>query len=248
MSHFSSYNYYYHDIGKKWEGALTYEKMLLTVKTSKPYRGSNGTAFPMGYREYSDRHFRICEDGSFRIYYSNRLGIDEILKKEKTEGVGCNFDHIHLATVYPDNTVEINQTLHQGTVNYMSSALGYWFQYCGARGGTIAWTNAARHMHPIFKGLRLYLDPAKKHTGDAAISYKVFQRVVNRKLANEAFKKYEEFVKIAPVMTKSMTKQGILETMNDLISEGLYNKQIYTEGTPNVEKLVVAKRYVDALC
>jgi len=48
MSNFNSYNYYYHDIGTKWQGALTYEKMLLTTKTSKPYRGSNGTAFPMG--------------------------------------------------------------------------------------------------------------------------------------------------------------------------------------------------------
>ena len=48
MSHFNSYNYYYHDIGKKWEGALTYEKMLDDTKKSKPYRSSNGTAFPMG--------------------------------------------------------------------------------------------------------------------------------------------------------------------------------------------------------
>ena len=250
MSYFDSYNYYYYDIGKKWEGALTYEKMLDDTKKSKPYRSSNGTAFPMGWREYSDRHFRIREDGSFRIYYGNRLGVDEVLEKAKRlEGeFGNTAEHMHLATVYPDNTVEINQTLHQGTVNYMSGALGYWFQFCGARGGTIAWTNAAKHMHPIFKGSRLHLDPAKKHTGEMATPYRVFQKRVNRKLANEAFKKYEEFVKVAPIMTKAMTKQGILETMNDLVSEGLYNKQIFTEGIPNVEKLVVAKRYVDALC
>jgi hypothetical protein len=233
-------SWYYSDIQSKWGGALTHEKMLLVTKTSKPYRGSNDTAFPMGWRDYSDRHFRIQPDGSFRIYYGNRLGIDEVVAKNERD--------LSLATVYPDNTVEINQTLHQGTVNYMSGALGYWFQFCGARGGTIAWTNAAKHMHPIFKGSRLHLDPAKKHTGEMATPYRVFQKRVNRKLANEAFKKYEEFVKVAPIMTKAMTKQGILETMNDLVSEGLYNKQIFTEGIPNVEKLVVAKRYVDALC
>jgi hypothetical protein len=43
-------SWYYSDIQSKWGGALTHEKMLLVTKTSKPYRGSNDTAFPIsGY-------------------------------------------------------------------------------------------------------------------------------------------------------------------------------------------------------
>ena len=248
-----SYGYggIFNDVKQVWQGGLTYDKMVERTKTIKPYRGGLSNAYPMGWREYSRRHFRANKDGSFSIYYKNRETVDVVESGNFKEGWDKEsmikwVDHAHLATVYPDNTFEIRQHLGQGDSTYMSEALGYWFQSCGARGGTIAW-NKAGHMHPIFKGMRLHLDPAKKALGETLTPYTVFQRRVNRKLASEALGKYEEFLKVAPVMTGAMSKDGIMETIKDLVSEKKFVKEL---GAVNMahhfEKLVQSHRLVDA--
>jgi hypothetical protein len=130
----------------------------------------------------------------------------------------------------------------------MSEALGYWFQSCGARGGTIAW-NKAGHMHPIFKGMRLHLDHAKKVMGETVTPYTTFQRRVNRKLAQEALGKYDHFLKVAPVMIGAMHQDGLLETMRDLVQEGIFNKKEPSESSmSHFDKLVQSHRLVDAAC
>ena len=69
-----SYGYggIFNDVKQVWAGGLTYDKMVERTKTIKPYRGGLSNAYPMGWREYSPRHFRANKDGSFSIYYKNR--------------------------------------------------------------------------------------------------------------------------------------------------------------------------------
>jgi len=243
----------FNDVRQVWAGGLTYDKMVERTKTIKPYRGGVGNAYPMGWREYSRRHFRANKDGSFSIYYKNRESVDVVESGNFKEGWDKEsltkwVDHCHLATVYPDNTFEIRQHLGQGDSTYMSEAFGYWFQSCGARGGTIAW-NKAGHMHPIFKGMRLHLDHAKKVMGETVTPYTTFQRRVNRKLANEALGKYDHFLKVAPVMIGAMHQDGLLETMRDLVQEGIFNKKEPNDSSMvHFDKLVQSHRLVDAAC
>ena len=250
-----SYGYggIFNDVTQVWQGGLTYDKMVERTKSVKPYRGGLSNAYPMGWREYSRRHFRANKDGSFSIYYKNRETVDVVESGNFKEGWDKEsmtkwVDRQHLATVYPDNTFEIRKHLGQGDSTYMSEAFGYWFQSCGARGGTIAW-NKAGHMHPIFKGMRLHLDPAKKVLGETVTPYITFQRRVNRKLANEALGKYDHFLKVAPVMIGAMHQDGLLETMQDLSNEGIFNKKEPNESSMvHFDKLVQSHRLVDAAC
>lgn len=244
------YSSVFNDIKNVWAGGLTYDKMVERTKTIKPYRGGLGNAYPMGWREYSRRHFRANKDGSFSIYYKNREQVDVVESGNFKEGWDKEsmtkwVDRAHLATVYPDNTVEIRQSLGQGDSTYMTEAFGYWFQMCSARGGTIAW-NRKGHMHPIFKGMRLYLDPAKKVLGETATPYTVFQRRVNRKLANEALAKYDHFLNVAPVMVRAMDKNGIMETIKDLVDEKTFDRENHQSSMANFEGLVASHRLVDA--
>lgn len=251
-----SYGYggIFHDVKQVWAGGLTYDKMVERTKTIKPYRGGLDNAYPMGWRQYSRRHFRANKDGSFSIYYKNRESVDVVESGNFKEGWDREsltkwVDRQHLATVYPDNTFEIRQHLGQGDSTYMTEAFGYWFQSCGARGGTIAWSPQGKAMHPIFKGLRLHLDSDKKVSGETVTPYTVFQRRVNRKLANEAIAKYDQFLNVAPVMVGAMSKDGLLETMRDLVDEGLFNKKEPNESSmSHFDKLVQSHRLVDAAC
>jgi hypothetical protein len=208
----------------------------------------------MGWRQYSRRHFRANKDGTFSIYYKNRETVDVVESGNFKEGWDKEsmirwVDHAHLATVYPDNTFEIRHPLGQGDSTYMTEALGYWFQFCGARDGTIAWSPQGKAMHPIFKGLRLHLDSDKKVSGETVTPYTTFQRRVNRKLANEAIAKYDQFLNVAPVMVGAMSKDGLLETMRDLVDEGLFNKKEPNESSmSHFDKLVQSHRLVDAAC
>jgi hypothetical protein len=247
-----SYGYgnIFNDVSQVWAGGLTYDKMVERTKTIKPYRGGLSNAYPMGWREYSRRHFRANKDGSFSIYYKNRESVDVVESGNFKEGWDKEsltkwVDHCHLATVYPDNTFEIRQHLGQGDSTYMSEAFGYWFQSCGARGGTIAW-NRVGHMHPIFKGMRLHLDPEKKRSGETVTPYTTFQRRVNRKLAQEALGKYDEFLKVAPVMTGAMSKEGIMETIKDLVNDKTFDRKNPETAMANFERLVQSHRLVDA--
>ena len=240
----------FNDIKQVWQGGLTYDNMVERTKTIKPYRGGLSNAYPMGWREYSRRHFRANKDGSFSIYYKNRESVDVVESGNFKEGWDKEsmtkwVDRQHLATVYPDNTFEIRHHLGQGDSTYMTEAFGYWFQSCGARGGTIAWTNKG-HMHPIFKGMRLHLDPAKKALGETLTPYTVFQRRVNRKLANDALAKYQEFLKVAPVMTGAMDRNGIMETIKDLVDEKIFDRGDPQSSMTNFEELVASHRLVDA--
>jgi hypothetical protein len=101
-------------------------------------------------------------------------------------------------------------------------------------------------MHPIFKGMRLHLDHAKKVMGETVTPYTTFQRKVNRKLASEALGKYEEFLKVAPVMTGAMSKDGIMETIKDLVNDKTFDKKNREESMANFDKLVQSHRLVDA--
>jgi len=247
-----SYGYggIFNDVKQVWAGGLTYDKMVERTKSLKPYRGGLNNAYPMGWREYSRRHFRANKDGSFSIYYKNRESVDVVESGNFKEGWDREsltkwVDRQHLATVYPDNTFEIRHHLGQGDSTYMTEALGYWFQLCSARGGTIAW-NRAGHMHPIFKGMRLHLDPDKRKLGETVTPYTVFQRRVNRKLANEALAKYDEFLKVAPVMTNAMSKDGIMETIKDLVNDKTFDRKDPQSSMANFDKLVQSHRLVDA--
>ena len=127
-----SYGYgnIFNDVSQVWAGGLTYDKMVERTKTVKPYRGGLNNAYPMGWREYSRRHFRANKDGSFSIYYKNRESVDVVESGNFKEGWDREsltrwVDRQHLATVYPDNTFEIRHHLGQGDSTYMTEALGY---------------------------------------------------------------------------------------------------------------------------
>lgn len=212
---------------------ISYEKLKKQIETTKPYRGSKD-AYPLGYREYSDRHFRAREDGTFDIFYCDRTKRDALEKGEIEAGwVGRR----HLATLHPNNDLEFVNTTYMGDNLLMTRLSGAHVQHCRGMGGTIL--KSRGFPHPVFQNMRYNLT-----THEVVTPYKVFQGAVNRKATAEMMQRYEEFIKVAPIMISQLDEGGVRQTIDDLDKQfGLKNRVGFF---PDVIELVEKKHYVDA--
>jgi hypothetical protein len=222
----------FYDISK-----ISYESLANQVKNSKPYRNS-GNAYPLGYREYSARHFRALEDGSFSIWYLHREFSDKIQIGGVTEGWWR--DKKPLGVVRPDNSFEFTTEngLHQGENTLLSELLGVYIHQVKDKGGAVMSTGDGEY--PIFTGLRFDIGTKKPLT-----QFTVVQPTLNRKRSNEHMKQYKEFLDVYPMFIKAMNDKAALDVVKDLYDQ--YNKFYGAEFNDQTLKEVVDKKhYVDA--
>jgi len=205
---------------------MNYANMVERAK--KPYRGSNAT--PLGYREYSARHFRpLQNEEGFALYYRHR----EVLDNVKDLDLGIAF-----AIVRPDNTIEFNNPTSAQSENMMlRRILSAPVYHEKTRGGTCIRVhhNERSTMHPMFKGLRIDMDTLKEHK-----PYELYIKTISRKVAVEYLKQYDEFKVASLTMFNSMNADGV----NDLLTELRLNKKDHND---TFFECFEKKHYVDAL-
>jgi hypothetical protein len=217
---------------------VNYAQLIDSVSKTKPYAGTTNV-YPLGAREYSDRHMRLQEDGSFVCFYSNRKQVDEISKGQKEEKSW----HKKFATIYPDNTIEFERpTNHMGENMILRRMLGGNVCHEQARGGMVFKFHQSADkvvMHPIFNGLRVNLS-----TQESTVPYILNIKKLNQKKAKEYLAQYGNFRNIAKVMIDPMSDEGIRETLMDLKEE--FKDSIYIMPKTLVVKLLDQRRVVDA--
>ena len=228
-----------------------YENFMLQRRTQSPYQGTNNV-YPLGARRYSARHWRYREDtGQVDIFYVNRQARDKFEKGEHEARSTTWLEKRHLATVYPDNTAEIISTQGFGDNTLLSVVFGAHICQSAKHGGTIL-RNRKGELHPLFKGQRFKMD-----TFECVTPYEVFQRRVNRKLATQAMKEYDEFINLSGILIDPMDGKGLWETAQYLMSlkqtvdtggryAVVHNAFPYRKLDETFFELIGKKHYVDA--
>ena len=238
----------YHDIHKTNYASLKHKE-----KVCPAYRSSD--ARPIGWRDYSARHFRPLKDeDGFALYYGNRRAVDEIIKKGT--GVATRLSHTQFAIVRADNSIEFLRDTGLMSENLLlQNLLSSGVYHSKAHGGTIikqsvenprvyeylskrdmSGTTYSYKMHPMFAGLRLNMD-----TLEAMTPYEFYRRKLNRVQAKSYLEQFEETKKTGIVMLKAMTHNGINDLIKDIRNtpHSEYSKKFY-EAVDN-------KYYLDAL-
>ena len=180
----------------------TFKDVREIVAHTKPYRGSTNV-YPLGDRRYSDRTFVFKDD-----HIVIRYGAAEVLK------------------FHEDDSIEFTRDSYWGGMNMMLSAFLYpKVVKCNVRmGGDIIKGDDA--MHPIFKGLRVYLSDLKLHpTVTYNYRYKTLDRVKTkalRKQWEERFKTIKAFFLVgdSEQMVKEAKSLECRTSMQDLTLEG----------------------------
>ena len=222
----------FYDISK-----ISYESLANQVKNSKPYRGS-GNAYPLGYREYSARHFRALDDGSFSIWYMHREILDAVIKGEEVNA--WYTDKKPLGIVRPDNSFEFTTQngLHQGENTLLSELLGVYIHQVKDKGGAVMSTGDGEY--PIFTGLRFDIETKKPLT-----QFEVVQPTLNRKRSNEHMKKYKEFLDVYPMFIKAMNDKTAVGVIKDLYEQyDRFHGAKFNDKT--LKEVVDKKHYADA--
>jgi hypothetical protein len=205
---------------------MNYANMVERAK--KPYRGSNAT--PLGYREYSARHFRpLQNEEGFALYYRHREVLDDVKDPDNKKA---------FAIVRPDNTIQFNNpTSAQSENMILRRILSAPVHHEKARGGTciMVHQNERSTMHPMFRGLRIDMDTLKEHK-----PYELYIKTISRKVAVEYLKQYDEFKVASLTMFNSMNADGVNDLLTELRSNKKYHNDYFFEC---FEK----KHYVDAL-
>ena len=181
------------------------------VNQGAPYARTTNV-FPLGSRRYSSRHFRVRDDGRVDIYYAHRTTVDDY-ERGKLNYDASWLERRLIASVYPDDTVEF-KNLGLGECMLLSSLFGVTIQHNQRRGGYVLKHWMSGKLYPLFKGQRFKLG-----TFECLTPYEVTQRRVNRKIAQEAMKPYEEFMNTYPVLLEPMDVQGLWEVGSDMVTE-----------------------------
>jgi hypothetical protein len=213
----------FYDISK-----TNYETLKKRSQTSKPYRGSD--AFPLGYREYSDRHFRPLKDEEgFALYYGDRQVVDEASKQG---GVVTREWQMPFAVVRADNSIEfVRHTGHQNENMILQYMLNGHVFHSKPHGGTLIKRIVGGEdekfefiMHPMFRGLKIDMDTLK-----AVTPYEIYIKRIIRDEAKEYLKRFEDTKSVGLTLLKAMRADGINELINDVRGEAYsnYNKKFY---------------------
>jgi hypothetical protein len=216
----------FYDVSK-----VNYETLKKRTQTWKPYRGSD--AFPLGHRNYSDRHFRPLKDeDGFALYYADRQAIDETIKAGNTNS---RYWRTPFAIVRADNSIEfVRQTGHQNENMILQQMLHGHVFHSKPHGGTlikriIGDTDGKNEkfkyiVHPMFKGLKIDMDTLK-----AVTPYEMYSKKLIREEAKEYLKQFEDTKNVGMTLLKSMRADGINELINDVRGESYsnYKKKFY---------------------
>lgn len=213
---------------------VSYNALIQHTKKVKPYKGTNG-AYNLGYRKYSDRHFRVRDNGVIEVFFSHMPYVkNKIEKGENLYGLGSR----HLANIHPDNSIEIIRQQGQGDVQFLSAMIPYVTHSKAHHGLLIRSRNTS---HVIFRGGRYSLD-----SHEAVTPYILQPRAVNRKMRKEVIARFDTFKKVAYTMFEPMSSQGIFDIYKELWNE--YGESALHDVNPDlIVKLVHENKYLDAL-
>jgi len=220
----------------------SYNKLIEHTKKVKPYKDSNG-AYNLGYRKYTNRHFRVREDGVIDIFFCDMTNA----KSKIQEGEDLYGRHgRHLASIHPDNSIEITKSDGQGDIQFLSAMIPY-VTHSQAHHGLLIrssnrWkTGGSEQSHPVFKGGRFHLESHETMT-----PYVLQPRAVDRKLRKEVIARFDIFKKVGVTMLEPMTPQGVFDIYKDLWNE--YGEDAMHEIHPElIVKLVQENKYLDAV-
>jgi hypothetical protein len=143
----------------------TFKDVREIIAHTKPYRGSTNI-YPLGERRYNDRTFVF-----------------------KGDHVVIRYGSIDLLKFHEDDSIEFTRGSYYGGMNMMLSAFLYPnVVHCNIRmGGDVI--TGADNMHPIFKGLRIYLENLKLHP---TVTYNYRYKILNRTKTKVIRKQWEE--------------------------------------------------------
>ena len=231
----------FYDISK-----TNYETLKKRSQTIKPYRGSD--AFPLGYREYSDRHFRpLKNEEGFELYYADRQVIDQTIKAGNLQMDNARYWRNPFAIVRADNSIEFIRGTGVMSENLilqqmLSSNVFHSKPHCGTLIRRIVGSTDGKSdtfqfiMHPMFRGLRLDMDTLK-----AVTPYEIYTKRIVRNEAKEYLKQFEDTKSVGMTMLRAMRADGINELIRDVRGESYsnYKKKFYESVDSNY--------YLDAL-
>jgi len=226
----------FYDIDK-----MNYETLKKRSQTMKPYRGSD--ARPLGWRQYSDRHFRPLKDEEgFALYYADRKNVDNILNGHPNAKEYQNTQPF--AIVRADNSIEfVRQTGMMSENMMLQNMLGSGVFHSMAHGGTVIKRityhengTSSYVMHPMFQGLRINMDTLK-----AVTSHEFYRKKLIRAEAKSYLEQFQDTKNTGLVMLKAMKAKGINELIEDL------NKTSRFDFTKKFYEAVNNKYYLDAL-
>jgi hypothetical protein len=220
----------------------SYNGLIEHTKKVKPYKDSNG-AYNLGYRKYSDRHFRVREDGVIEIFFSYMASVKaKIRDGEDLYARGGR----HLANIHPDNSIEIVKSDGQGDIQFLSALIPY-VTHSQAHHGLLIrsfnrWkSDGVTKSHPVFRGGRFHLESHETMT-----PYVLQPRAVNRKMRKEVIARFDTFKKVGMTLLEPMTAYGVFEIYKDLWNE--YGEDAMHEIHPElIVKLVQENKYLDAV-
>lgn len=220
----------------------SYNGLIEHTKKVKPYKDSNG-AYNLGYRHYSNRHFRVREDGVIELFFSDMSNV----KRKIQEGEDLYGRHgRHLANIHPDNSIEIVKSDGQGDIQFLSALIPYVTHSLPHHGLLIRSSNrwkegGSQQSHPVFRGGRFHLESHETMT-----PYVLQPRAVNRKMRKEVIARFDTFKKVGMTLLEPMTAQGVFEIYKELWNE--YGEDAMHEIHPElIVKLVHENKYLDAV-
>jgi hypothetical protein len=221
---------------------VSYNALIEHTQKVKPYRDSNG-AYNLGARRYSDRHYRVRDNGVIDIFFSYMQNVKSKIK----EGEDLYARHgRHIASIHPDNSIEIHKSDGQGDIQLLSAMLPYVTHSQVHHGLMIRsfnrWkSDGVTKSHPVFRGGRFHLE-----SHDTMTPYVLQPRAVNRKLRKEVIARFDTFKKVGMTMLEPMTPHGIFEIYKELWIE--YGEDAMHEIQPElIVKLVQENKYLDAV-
>ena len=221
----------------------SYNGLIEHTKKVKPYKDSNG-AYNLGYRKYSDRHFRVREDGVIDIFFSYMASVKAKIRDGEDLYDARNSRHI--ASIHPDNSIQIIKSNGQGDIQFLSALIPYVTHSQVHHGLLIRSSNrwkegGSEQSHPVFRGGRYHLESHETMT-----PYVLQPRAVNRKLRKEVIARLDTFKKVGMTLLEPMTPHGIFEIYKELWDE--YGEDAMFEIQPDlIVKLAHENKYLDAV-
>jgi hypothetical protein len=221
---------------------VNYNALIEHTKKVKPYKDSNG-AYNLGYRKYSDRHFRVRENGVIEIFFSHMTSVKRRIREG--EDLYARTGR-HLANIHPDNSIEIIKSDGQGDIQFLCALIPYVTHSKAHHGLLIRSSNrwkegGSEQSHPVFRGGRFSLDSHETMT-----PYVLQPRAVDRKMRKEVIARFDQFKKVGMALLEPMTAHGVFEIYNELWNE--YGENAIHEIQPDlIVKLVQENKYLDAV-
>lgn len=188
---------------------VSYKQLIEHTQKVKPYKDTNG-AYNLGYRKYSDRHYRVRNDGVIEVFFSYMGSV-------KTRIAQNEFDTTrHLANIHPDNSIEFVNYNGQGDIMFLSALFPY-VTHSKAHHGLLlrSYKNRVLNIsHPAFKRGRFHLESHETMT-----PYILQPKVVDIKKRREVIARFDTFKKVAVTMFNAMSPLGIFEVYKDMWKE-----------------------------